>query len=350
MHPVGAARRGPRFRLMRTGTGSTQVSLNRSSARYEKGHMSSLNEINMSLEEKKMTSSLLKGFICWIIAAGVVGTSWATEQGKTGILEKLIQDGKWAEAREAAKALRTADATSAIPAYLVDIASDIVDDMAGQLSQYQFPYSDKKALSEIQAWTETLMKKAPRNPNVLLASAMVYSAKALSDSSKFVDLLEQAKAGSPNDAFILEALGSGYGAQGKYDQAVTTLQRATQISPKSSGAWTNLGVAYLKKGDTEEAVKAFKKAVEANSLDGTALFNLGSYYAERNMNEQARPFLEKAIQWMPQLMEARWNLGGVYFKSGQREKAVQQLKEMIKIAPDSSMGQRAKQMLSRLGE
>jgi tetratricopeptide (TPR) repeat protein len=311
--------------------------------------MSLLNEINMSLEEAKMRRSLLKGCICWIIAVGVVAASWAGEQGKTDILDKLIQDGKWAEAQEAAKALRTADTTSAIPAYVVDIASDIVDDMAGQLFQYQFPYSDKRALPEIQAWTEALMKKIPRNPNVLLASAMVYSPKALSNSSKFVDLLEQAKAASPNNAFILESLGSGYGAQGKYDQAVTTLQRAIQINPKSSGAWTNLGVAYLKKGNTDEAVRAFKKAIEANSLDGTALFNLGSYYAERNMNEQAQPFLEKAIQRNPQLMEARWNLGGVYFKSGQREKAIQQLKEMIKIAPDSPMGQRAKQMLSQLG-
>ncbi len=312
--------------------------------------MSWLNEINMFLEETKMRRLLLKGCMCWIIVTGIVAASWAAEQGKTDILDRLIKDGKWAEAREAAKALRNTDATSAIPAYVGDIASDIVGDMCGQLSQYQFPYSDKKALSKIQEWTATLMNNTPHNPNVLLASAMVYSPKALSNSSKFVELLERAKAGSPNDAFILEALGSGYGAQGKYDQAVTTLQRATQLNPKSSGAWTNLGVAYLKKGDTEEAVKALKKAVEVNSQDGTALFNLGSYYAERNMNDQARPFLEKAIQCIPQLMEARWNLGGVYFKSGKREKAVQQLKEMIKIAPDSPMGKRAKQMLSRLGE
>ena len=304
----------------------------------------------MSIEKAKMRRSLLKGYMCCIIATSVFSASWAAEQGNTDILDRLIQDGKWAEAREAAKALKATDATSAILAYVVDIAGIIVDDMSGQLSQYQFPYSDKRALSEIQAWTATLMNKAPRNPNVLLVSAMVYSPKALWNSSKFVEILEQAKAGAPNDAFILEALGSGYGAQGKYDQALTTLQRATQINPKSSGAWTNLGVAYLKKGDTEEGVKTLEKAIEVNSLDGIALFNLGSYYAERNMNEQARPFLEKAIQCIPQLMEARWNLGGVYFKSGQREKAVQQLKEMIKIAPDSPMGQTAKEMLSRLGE
>jgi len=304
----------------------------------------------MSLEEARMRRSVLERCMCWIIATSVVAASWAAEQGKTDIVDRLIQDGKWAEAREAARALRATDSTSAIFAYVVDIASDILNDMSGQLSQYQFPYSDKKALSEIQAWTATLMNKTPRNSNVLLTSAMVHFPKALSNSSKAVELLERAKAGSPNDAFILEALGSAYGAQGKYDQAVTTLQRATQINPKSSGAWTNLGVAYLKKGDTEEAVKTLKKAVEVNSLDGTALFNLGSYYAERDMNEQARPFLEKAIQCIPQLMEARWNLGGVYFKSGQREKAIQQLKEMIKIAPNSPMGQRAKQMLSQLGE
>jgi tetratricopeptide (TPR) repeat protein len=239
-----------------------------------------------------MRKALAKGCICWIAAASVVGTSWAAEQKKTDLLDELIQGGKWIEVREAAKALRTAGADSPIPAYVADVASVITHDVAGEISQYRFPYSDKKALSDIRVWTERLLKKTPSNPNVLLINAMLYSPKGLANSSTFIELLEKAKAGSPQDAFVLEALGSGYGAQGKYDEAVTALQASITINPKSSGAWANLGVAYLKKGNTAEAQKALKKAVEVNPKDGTALFNLGSYYAERNMNEQARPLLE----------------------------------------------------------
>ena len=296
----------------------------------------------------------IRGFIVTVafgcaVSAGAVAALYAADQGKLDVLEKSIQDGRWTEARDVAKPLTTADATSAVPAYVMDIVSVVVADMKGRLSEYQFPYSDKKALFEIQAWTEALLKKTPHNANVLFMSAMVYLPKALADTSKFVDLLEQANTESPDKVFILAALGAGYGAQGKYDEAIATLQKATQIDPRNSSAWTNLGVAFLKKGDTEEAEKALKKAVEANSLDGSALLNLGSYYAQRNMNEEARPLLERAIQCNPQSLEARWNLGGIYFGSGEKEKAIEQLKEMIRIAPESPMGRQAQQMLSQLG-
>jgi tetratricopeptide (TPR) repeat protein len=290
------------------------------------------------------------GSVLLMSAMVVAGIAAGQEQDEAQALWGMVKRGAWAEARDAAKRLGTRGANAAVAAYLGDVANIVLDDKATVLSEYDFPYSDKTALSGVRAWVESLMRGDPTNPNVILASALLYSPKGFPDSSKMVALLEKAKAQAPGNAFVLEALGSGYGAQGEFDQAVAALQSAIKINPKSSGAWTNLGVAYLKKGNTAEAEKALKRAIEVNANDGTAQFNLGSYYAERNMNEQARPILEKAIQCMPKLMEARWNLGGVYFKSGERQKAVEQLKEMIRIAPDSPMGSRAKQMLSRLGE
>lgn len=290
------------------------------------------------------------GSVLVVSAMAVAGIAAGQGQDEGQALGGMVKRGAWAEVRDAAKRPGTSGARSAVAAYLGDVASMILDDRAAAVSEYDFPYSDKTALSGVRTWAENLMRGDPANPNVMIANALLYSPKGFSDSSKFVALLEKAKAQSPGNTFVLESLGSGYGAQGEFDKAVAIIQSAIKINPKSSGAWTNLGVAYLKMGNAAEAEKAFRKAVEANANDGTAQFNLGSYYAERNMNEQARPVLEKAIQCSPKLMEARWNLGGVYFKSGERQKAVGQLKEMIRIAPDSPMGSRAKQMLSRLGE
>jgi Tfp pilus assembly protein PilF len=70
---------------------------------------------------------------------------------------------------------------------------------------------------------------------------------------------------------------------------------------------------------------------------------------EGNNLIEAKPALEKAVELAPRNVDARWNLGGVYFNSGNRSKAAAQLKEIIRIAPTSAMGQQAKQMLVQLG-
>lgn len=198
-------------------------------------------------------------------------------------------------------------------------------------------------MQEVAKWARTAAVEDPKNVHLATLTAMAYSPAALADADMFVELLGRAQRIDPNNAFVLQALGAGYGAQAKYDKAI-------EMNPKASGAYTNLGVAYLKKGQQTKGLVAMKKAVEVNKNDGFAWFNLGSYYAERNRTREARTPLEKAVELRPKLLEARWNLGGVYFNSGDRAKAVQQLKVMIKIAPSSPMGHQASSMLRQLGE
>jgi len=262
-----------------------------------------------------------------------------------------IERGEWRRALEVAKEWTQREPKSAIAAYVVDLAVDVLDDASTPaLTQYDFPYSDKRAMSDLESWAKSLLKRDPKNPNLLVLNAMLYSPKAFADVNQCVRLLEKAVVAAPKNAFVLEGLGSAYGAQGQFDLAIETLEKAIALNPKSSGAYTNLGVAFLKKRDASKAEQALKKAVEVNELDPMAWFNLGSFYAERGRTREAKPALEKAIELMPKLLEARWNLGGIYYNSGQRSKAIEQLRKIIEIASDSPMGQRAKQMLRSLGE
>jgi Flp pilus assembly protein TadD len=303
--------------------------------------------MKQSLSRTFMISLAFTLLFTWL-AYGQEGKS---QIDQSEIVSSAIKQGEWLRATEEATEWTRKEPKSAIAIYVLDIAQDILDHKnTPLLTQYDFPYSDKGAMKNIESWIKFLLKKDPNNPNFLLLNAMLYSPKAFNDANESVRLFKQAIATAPNNVFALNGLGAGYGAQGKYEFAIETLQKAIALNPKSSTAYTNLGVAFLKNGDTSKAEQMLKKAAEANRIDPIAWFNLGSFYAERGRNTEAQPALEKAIELMPKLLEARWNLGGIYYKSGKRNKAVEQLKEMVKIAPDSPMGQRAKQMLNSLGE
>lgn len=274
----------------------------------------------------------------------------SSTQRKTAILD-IVRQGNWDAAQDFALKWTAIDQESSYPPFVIDVAVQIKGE-EGKLrrGEYDFPYSDRKAMQEIADWARAAAVDDPKNVHFAVLTAMAYSPGALHDADMFVELLGKARRLDSSNAFILQALGSGYGAQGKYNEAIEVLKKAIEINPKASGAYTNLGVAYLKKGNQAEALTALKKAVEMNKDDGTAWFNLGSYYAERNQTQAARIPLENAVRIRPKLLEARWNLGGVYFNSGEQSKAVLQLKEMVKIAPNSPMGRQATGMLRQLGE
>jgi Flp pilus assembly protein TadD len=266
-------------------------------------------------------------------------------------LGQKIQSGNWAEASDYAKSQLQSSEKQAVEKYVLDVANDVLNQPRKQLlSEYDFPYSDKNALKEVQAWVNGLLKTESANADVLILNAMLFGPKALNNASEFAAVLEKASKIAPTNAFIQTALGSAYGAQGKILLAVETLQKAISLDDKSSSAHLNLGVALLKKGETSRAVKEMEKATELDEANPFAWFNLGSYHAERNNTSEARRALEKTIELDPKLLEARWNLGGIYFNSGQQSKAVDQLREIIKIGPNSTMGKQASQMLRQLGK
>mgnify|MGYP001595901869 CR=1 FL=1 len=292
----------------------------------------------------------------FILGLLYLGTTQALHaQEEKGALDPLkasvemIRRGEWESMFKTARELVGHYPNNASVQYVADLAADVLGDHTRvSLTKYDFPYSDNQAMKNVQSWARDLLVNDPENLNLLILNGMLHSPKGDGYIDKFVEYLEQARTIDAKNNFVLEALGSAYGAQGNYNLAVELLNKAIEIKSTST-ANTNIGGAFLKQGKTVEAEKHLKKAVEIDNRDAAALFNLGSYYAEQNLVSEAKPALEKAVELAPKNIEARWNLGGIYFNSGQQSEAVGQLKEIIRIAPNSPMGQQAKQMLSQLG-
>jgi hypothetical protein len=98
------------------------------------------------------------------------------EQGKVVDLQserlkslgQKIQNGNWAEARDYAKSQMQSSEKQAVEKYVLDVANDVLNQPRSQLlSEYDFPYSDKNALKEVQVWVNGLLKSGPKSHPVL---------------------------------------------------------------------------------------------------------------------------------------------------------------------------------------
>lgn len=275
-----------------------------------------------------------------------------------------IKRGEWRSVLTVAQDLQRKNSGSGIAAYVIDIAAGVLGEdrkKVKSLSQYDFPYAQEKVIRKVIAWANSLLEANPNNPHVLMINAPLYfKADAFRDKAKVVRLFKKARRiilkarqkapkGQGARVFILNSLSAMYREMGQLDQAIGFANRAITVDPSASGPYTSLGAALLRKGFKSTAELAFRKGVQKRNPGPMAWFNLGSFYHSTGRLKEARPALEKAVELSPSMIEPRYDLAGIYYKSGEHQKSIGQLRKIIEIAPNSSVGQRAKRDLLRLG-
>lgn len=85
----------------------------------------------------------------------------------------------------------------------------------------------------------------------LIAEAQ--AARAAGDNARSLDLLEQARAQSPQDPTVLRLLGSAYAFEHRYPQAIATLRQARKLAPRDQDIALALARAYLWSGNATAA-------------------------------------------------------------------------------------------------
>lgn len=202
-------------------------------------------------------------------------------------------------------------------------------------------------------------------------------------NSALKELLEAEKL-TPEDAKVQYLLGISYRVKGLDDMAIAKFQQALSLRPDYSEAHNYLGSVYLEKGRYDDAIASFNSAL-ANILYDTpaiALYNIGmAYYAkrqyetalkyygdaaakdpytdllpliEKNMGMawlargnpgQAVVHLRKSIDLAPSLAEAHYWLGLGYRDLNQPDKAAAAFRTVVKLAPETEFGRKAKEQL-----
>jgi Flp pilus assembly protein TadD len=189
---------------------------------------------------------------------------------------------------------------------------------------------------------------------------------------------------TPKDPELLNELGLTYFRKGRYDLAELKYLKALDLKPAYSEARNNLGVNYLEMKRWEDAITQFKAVQDDIFYQGQegAVINLGLAYLGKGDYQQALSVLRAAVGRNPSDYRTRLHLGRVYFALDKTELAVEEykkalelndsyanayyylalaqvklkdtgaarkaFKEVLRIAPDSEIGQLSREYLDLL--
>ena len=202
-------------------------------------------------------------------------------------------------------------------------------------------------------------------------------------SSALLEFSEAEKL-TPKDPALLNDLGLTLFRKGRYELAESKYLRALELRPSYSEARNNLGVNYLEMKRWSDAIAQFKLVQDDlyyQDQDGAAI-NMGLAHLGNGDYQQALAVLRSVVGRRPGDPRARLHLGRVYFALGKSELAVEEyrkalalnrsfanayyylalaqvklkdteaarsaFREVLRIAPDSEIGQLSREYLDLL--
>ncbi len=157
---------------------------------------------------------------------------------------------------------------------------------------------------------------------------MLYS--RMGDQNKAVEHIKEALELNALDPYFLIELGQIYFAQGRYENAVSTLTGATAMVDNPDGIFF-LGRAKMELGELDQAINTFEALIQKKKDYNQAYYYLGESYGK----------LEK-------LGDAHLNLGIYYYNKGDLKNTRFHLSRSLKELDDTSKRQKAQKMLDKL--
>ena len=153
---------------------------------------------------------------------------------------------------------------------------------------------------------------------------------------KAVSTFKQMQDIQPEDPRVHYFLGKAYHAQGNMNAAIQAWLKAIELQPDLAAAHLNLGNVYFDMGDFPQAEKAWKTALAGRHIDiPMHLVNLGMVYFQSEDYEKAVRAWRKAGELRPGDPNLHFNIALAYFKHGKYKEADHELKECLRLQPDS---------------
>ena len=182
------------------------------------------------------------------------------------------------------------------------------------------------------------------------ADLLNYLGMAYYNKKKF-DIAEQkylkALALKPTFSDARNNLGVDYLEMQRWDDAILQFKLVTEdIFYQNQGtAGINLGIAYFGKGDYPKALTLLRSVVANYPRDPRGRLNLGKVYFALDKIDLAVEEYKKALESNRDYANAYYNLGLAYLKKNDALAAQTAFREVLRIAPDSEIGQLAKEYL-----
>src|SRR4030065_1171928 len=117
---------------------------------------------------------------------------------------------------------------------------------------------------------ESFLALDPNNPALIRDLAEI--CHRAGDQKRALELYERLKRIDGETPEVLNAIGSVYLAEGKWDDAAAALQRAVEKAPQAASLQYNLGYAEFGGGRFDQAIPCFERALGLGMTDNARLY------------------------------------------------------------------------------
>lgn len=191
-------------------------------------------------------------------------------------------------------------------------------------------------------------KLTPKDPELLNLLGLTYFRKGRYDlaETKYLKAIDQRRGYSE----ARNNLGVNYLEMKRWDDAVAQFKLVQEdiFYQGQDSASINLGLAYLGKGDHQQALAVLRGAVGKNGSDPRTRLHLGRVYFALDKTELAVEEYRKALQLNPSYASAHYHLGLAQMKLKDADAARGAFQEVVRLAPDSEIGQLSREYLDLL--
>jgi Flp pilus assembly protein TadD len=240
------------------------------------------------------------------------------EANSLAAAQKLMHDGKFAQADAALRALIAADPKAAEPHYLLAHALLREDKPADSLNEY----------------TKAAALRAPTAAELRSVALDYVLLKDLPDADRWMN---KSLTMDGSDAETWYAMGRLRYTQGRYGDALMCFDKTVALNPRSVKGENNLGLAYEALNRNDDALRAYRTAIAWQNDDPLRseqpLLNLAILLLHRNQLQEAQQLLEQAAKIAPKEPRIHENLGQIYLHTDRIPNAVTEFSSAVALAP-----------------
>ena len=194
-------------------------------------------------------------------------------------------------------------------------------------------------------------KHYSNDPKIHYYLGMVYHTKGMKE--KAVTEFQQAISLQENYSEAHNYLGTLYSEDGLWDKAIAEFDQAlaNPVYDTPAVPLYNAGWAYYLKKDYKNALAKYRDALNRQPI--TALQpqiekNIGLIYFDQSNVVEAIQHFKKSVELNSYLYDAYFYLGECYFKIKDKSNAKKAFQAVVKIAPQSVYGKKAKEYLQSI--
>jgi Flp pilus assembly protein TadD len=251
---------------------------------------------------------------------GVLTPKTSPDANSLAAAQKLVNEGKFAEADAVLRPLIAANPKAAEAKYLLAYALLREDKPADSLKEYT-------TAAALRPPTAAELR------NVALDYVLLHD---LADADRW---MSRSLAMDEKDADTWYAMGRLRYTQGRYGDALTCFEKTLQLNPRSVKGENNLGLAYEALNRNDDAVRAYRTAIAWQKDDPSPseqpLLNLAILLLHRNQLQEAQQLLEQAAKIAPKEPRIHENLGQVYLRIDRTADAVKEFRSAVMLAPQN---------------